>query len=172
MVPKIASQPLPQLPPGSNVFIDANIFVYGLNGVSAQCKLFLERCSREEVTGITLFEIVNEATHQFMLAEAKQKGLISSPSPRELRTKFRAIAALTKYWTQTERILALNLLFLASEESLLRSAQAERTKYCLLTNDSMIVACMRSYGVSCVATSDKDFRRVQGIAVYSPNDLP
>lgn len=99
------AQSLAQLPSGSNVFIDANIFVYALNGVSAQCKLFLERCSREEVTGITLFEIVNEATHQFMLAEAWRKKLISTLTPRELRTKFKAIAALTDYWTETERIL-------------------------------------------------------------------
>jgi predicted nucleic acid-binding protein len=126
-----AVKPLTQVPPDSNIFIDANIFVYALSGTSAQCKHFLERCSREEVTGITLFEIVNEATHRFMLAEAKSKGLIRVESARELRSKFRVIPSLIDYWTETQRILALNLLFLATEETIVRSANVERTTSCL-----------------------------------------
>lgn len=64
------AQPLSQLPAGADVFIDANIFVYGLMGQSVQCRDFLARCAREELFGISLFEIVNEATHRFMLATA------------------------------------------------------------------------------------------------------
>lgn len=167
-----AVKPLPQVPPHTNIFIDANIFVYALSGTSAQCKHFLERCSREEVTGVTLFEIVNEATHRLMLAEAKSKGLIRAESARELRNKFRLIPGLVDYWTDTQRILALNLLFVATDETIVTSANLERSTGCLLTNDSMIVSCMRAYGVSCIATSDNDFKRVTGVEVYSPDDLP
>ena len=67
----------------------------------------LERCSREEVTGISLFEIVNEATHVFMLAEARSKGLIAKNSASTLRQNFSAIPPLVEYWRETERILAL-----------------------------------------------------------------
>lgn len=165
-------RPLPQVPPDSNIFIDANIFVYALSGTSVQCKHFLERCSREEVTGITLFEIVNEATHRLMLAEAKSKGLIKVESARELRSKFRLIPSLGDYWTDTQRILDLNLLFLATDETIVTCANLERTTSGLLTNDSMIVSCMRTYGVSCIATSDNDFKRVKGVEVYRPDDLP
>lgn len=165
------SKPLPELPPDSDIFIDANIFIYALSGVSAQCRQFLERCSREEVTGITLLEIVNEATHRLMLAEAKSKGLIKTESARELRSKSGVISSLADYWSDTQRILALNLLFLATDEGLVKSANIERTSSGLLTNDSMIVSCMRSYGVSCIATSDRDFERVEGIAIYRPDDL-
>ena len=167
-----AVKPLPQVPPDTNIFIDANIFVYALSGTSTQCKHFLERCSREEVTGITLFEIVNEATHRLMLAEAKSKGLIKAESARELRNKFRLIPSLVDYWTDTQRILTLNLLFLANNENIVTAANLERATGCLLTNDSMIVSCMRTYGVSCIATSDNDFKRVQGVEVYRPDDLP
>jgi hypothetical protein len=38
----------------------------------------LERCSREDVTGLALFETVNEVTHRFMIAEALSKGLITA----------------------------------------------------------------------------------------------
>lgn len=168
----MATQPLPQIPNDSNVFLDANVLVYGLSGQSAQCAGLLERCSKEEVTGICLFEIVNEATHRFMLAEAFQKRLISKESAGTLRTHFSMIASLTDYWRDTERILDLNILFLSTNERILRNAQSERQQSGLLTNDSMIVSCMRSYGITNLATNDTDFERVSGITVYSPADLP
>src|SRR6266498_3606148 len=120
------TRPLSLIPNGSNIFIDANIFVYGLSGQSSQCKSLLERCSRQELTGVTLFEIVSEATHQFMLAEATAKGLIPHASASHLRKKFKVIASLTDYWRETERILNLNLLFIATDESVVRMAQNER----------------------------------------------
>jgi predicted nucleic acid-binding protein len=165
-------QPLTSIPPGSDIFIDANIFVYGLSNQSAQCLRLLERCSREEVIGISLFEIVNEATHKFMLAEASSKHLIAQPGrASELRQKFSAIPALTDYWRDTEKILALNLLFCSTNEQIVRSAQSERQRASLLTNDSMIMSCMREYGISYLATADGDFDRANGITVFTPNDL-
>jgi predicted nucleic acid-binding protein len=165
-------QSLERIPDGSDVFIDANIFIYGLGGLSAQCKRFLDRCSREEVIGISLFEIVNNATHRFMLAEAHSKGLISKESASGLRGKFKYVPNLTIYWQNTERILNLNLLLIAIDEPIIRVAHSERQNTGLLTNDSMIVSCMRSYGVSYLATSDNDFERVSGIMVFRPEDLP
>ena len=157
---------------GSNVFIDANIFVYGLSGTSVECLHLLERCSKEEVTGVTLFEIVNEATHRFMLAEAVSKGHIASENARALRSNFNVIKTLTAYWQDTKRILLLNLLFLSTEESIVNEAQTERSRACLLTNDSMIVACMRQYGLSSLASADGDFGRANGIILFRPGDLP
>ena len=81
------------------------------------------------------------------------------------------IASLTDYWRNTERILELNVLFLSTNERILRNAQSERQQSGLLTNDSMIVSCMRSFGITHLATNDTDFERVSGITVYSPADL-
>jgi predicted nucleic acid-binding protein len=165
-------EPLASVPAGSDIFIDANIFVYALNRTSAQCLLLLERCSREEVTGISLFEIVNEATHKFMLAEARSKGLIPSPgNAGQLRNNFTVIPALVDYWHETERILALNLLVFSTDEQILRSAQPERQEASVLTNDSMILSWMREYGIRHLATSDRDFERATGITVFGPEDL-
>jgi len=52
----MAAQPLSSLSSRSFIFIDANIFVYGLTGQCGQCRQFLDRCLREEVTGVTLYE--------------------------------------------------------------------------------------------------------------------
>ncbi len=164
--------PLASIPTGSDVFIDANIFVYGLNNVSPQCLRLLERCSREEVIGISLFEIVNEATHVLMLAEARSKGLIApSGTARELRRKFSVMPALIDYWRETERILALNLLFFPTDEQIVRRAQTERQGAGLLTNDSMIPGWMREYGIQHLATADTDFGRASGITVFGPDDI-
>jgi predicted nucleic acid-binding protein len=166
------AQPLTGVPNESNVLIDANIFVYGLTAKSAQCKTLLERCSREEITGITLFETVNNATHQFMKGEALQKGMCAVQAMRYLSQNPAQVRLLTDYWVNTQRLLALNLLFVPVEVGIVTGAQTERANAGLLTNDSIIVAAMREYGISNVATNDRQFDAVAGITVFSPTDVP
>jgi predicted nucleic acid-binding protein len=167
----MAASVLSSLRSHSFIFIDANIFVYGLSGQSAQCRQFLDRCLREEVTGITLLETVNEVTHRLMVAEALSKGLITRGTAKRLREHFGLIPGLADYWRNIERLLALNLLFVPVNEPILRGAHSERQAAGLLTNDSMIVSCMREYGVSFLATNDEDFGRVVGITIFKPGDL-
>jgi predicted nucleic acid-binding protein len=51
-------------------------------------------------------------------------------------------------------------------------ASAEvREREGLLTNDSLVVACMREQGLTHLATANGDFDRVGGIATYKPTDL-
>lgn len=162
---------LDSVPNGSDVLIDANVFVYGLTAKSAQCKMLLERCSREEVSGITLFEVVHETTHQFMIGEARQKGLFSGQGAKYLSKHPEQVKVLTDYWMNTLRLLALNVLLLPMEQGVVESAQAERVNAGLLTNDSLIVAAMREYGISRIATNDRQFETVAGISVFSPTDV-
>jgi|SRR5882724_12878952 len=161
------------IPNGSNLLIDTNIFVYGLTHKSAQCKALLERCSTEEITGITVFEVVHEATHDFMRGEARDKGLFTAT---EKGAKYLAnhpdqVKILTAYWVNTQRLLALNVLILPTEKNIVEVAQTERLNAGLLTNDSVIVAAMREYGISSIATNDHHFDAVAGITVFSPSDL-
>jgi hypothetical protein len=100
---------LDTVPNGSDVLIDANVFVYGLTAKSAQCQAFLARCSREEFTGIALFESVNNATHQFMKGEALHKGLCTGQAMKYLSANPDEVKLLTDYWANTQRLLALNL---------------------------------------------------------------
>jgi predicted nucleic acid-binding protein len=167
-------QDIKTVPGGSNVLIDANIFIYALSATSADCKALLERVSREEITGITLFEVVHEATHRFMIAEATQKGIFAGQP--EKGAKFlsknpRVVRTLSDYWVNTQRLMALNLLLLPMERSIVSSAQKERAATGLLTNDSIIVATMRAYGISAIATNDSQFDTVPGITVFSPTDV-
>jgi predicted nucleic acid-binding protein len=67
---------LENLPAGTHLFLDANIFVYAFLGHSKQCRELLGRCATEQVIGITSFDVVNEVTHRMMLAEALASGVI------------------------------------------------------------------------------------------------
>lgn len=162
---------LSSIPPGTNILIDANIFVYGLTAQSAQCKNFLERCSTEEISGITLFEVVHEATHVFMIAEGRAKGWYTSAGAKYLANHPEQVKTLSDYWRNTERLLALNIVLLPMEKDIVVGAQAERVNAGLLTNDSIIVATMREYGISRIATRDGQFDSVGGILVFSPTDV-
>jgi predicted nucleic acid-binding protein len=163
-------QRLDSVPAGSDVLIDANIFVYGLTAQSGQCKALLERCSREEVTGTTIFEVVHEATHQFMLAEATAKAG-QRRNAKYLSQHPNEVQGLTQYWANTLRLLSLNILFLPMEEPIITRAQSERVSAGLLTTDSVIVAAMREYGLTRIATNDRQFGSVPGISVYAPTDI-
>ena len=67
--------------PGAlSALVDANIFIYYLGGVSADCKTFLRHVALGEVEAHITTAIVAEVVHRRMMAEAVTKGLIS-PGP-------------------------------------------------------------------------------------------
>jgi predicted nucleic acid-binding protein len=46
-----------------------------------------------------------------------------------------------------------------------------RSRYGVLTNDSLILAAMNEYGIGCLATRDRDFDHVAQLTVYKPTDI-
>lgn len=164
-------QPLSSLPAGSDVFLDANIFVYGLSGVSAECRALLHRYGEEQVTGISSYHVVSEVTHRLTCIEAQNKGLAGARPRETLNEHPERVRRLTAYWSEIERLLSLNILLLRIEEDIIRAANKEREQYRLLNNDSLIVASMRNYGLSRLASPDEGFKRVSHIALYSPGDV-
>ena len=164
-------EPIENLPAGTRVFLDANIFVYAFLGHSNQCRELLGRCATEQVLGITALDVVNEVTHRMMLAEALGRGIIKRDSVRDLRGKWREVVKLTEYWTQTSAIFGLNILVLTTDEARLHRAQTIRVRHGLLTNDSLIVAAMEEFGIDSLATRDNDFDRVSELIVYKPTDV-
>ncbi len=162
--------PLDSLASGTDVLVDANILIYALLESSAQCRRFLNRCSNEELLGVTTVEIVNEVCHRLMLAEALRAGLVSSAQAKLLRTKRAAIPALFEYWTKTQRIFQFGLLVIGLDEARIRPAHEMRTRHALLTNDSLIVAGADEYGISNLASNDGDFDDIPWLTIYKPMD--
>ena len=162
---------LPNLPTGTDIFLDANVFIYAFGGQSQECSDLLQRCSTEEVFGITTLEVIHEVTHRLMLIEAVAAGLITRGNAAALKGKWRDVASLTQYWSLTVRIFGLNILILASDELRLQRAHTIRSQHGLLTNDSLILAAMDEYGIGCLATRDGDFDHVTPLTVYKPTDV-
>ena len=52
----------------------------------------------------------------------------------------------------------------------MRSA-AVRSRYGLLVNDSLVVTSALDHGAAALASSDRDFARIEELRWYSPNDL-
>jgi predicted nucleic acid-binding protein len=46
-----------------------------------------------------------------------------------------------------------------------------RAKYGLMVNDSLIAACMQGNGIKSLATNDAAFRKVNGLTIFSPEDI-
>lgn len=156
---------------GSNVFINAMVFVYGLQEQSWQCRDLLDRCAEEDVCGVTTLDVVAEATHKLMLLEAVAKEIITISSAAKLRERLREVTKLSEYWMQAESILSMNIILLSTDEARHRHADVVRSSDGLLTNDSLIVATMREHGLTLLASADHDFDHIYGLTRYSPTDL-
>jgi predicted nucleic acid-binding protein len=167
----MAVQPLGQLPAGSPVVVDANIFVYAANATSNECAELLERCARQEVRGVTTLEVLAEVNHRLMLEDAVAAGIIQRENASNLRRLRKSIPNLKAYWPSVERIF-MNLMILELDELRFRRAQVMREHYGLLTNDSLILAAADLYGINCLATRDDDFDDVPWLTVYKPGDIP
>lgn len=168
----LPSRSLQDLPDDTDVFLDANIFIYAFGEKSAQCRNLLLRCAQEKVFGITTLDIVNEVTHRLMILEALSVGLIQKERAEDLKKRVARIPSLTRYWVLASKIFALNVLLLHTDESRLRQAHAVRASEGLLTNDSLIVAAMNEFGIPALATRDNDFDHLPNLIVYKPTDLP
>jgi predicted nucleic acid-binding protein len=167
----VAIDRLPNLPAGTDIFLDANVFIYALGGHSNDCHQLLRRCATEEIFGITTLDVINEVTHRLMLTEAVAKHVIPKGNASALKGKWRDVATLTEYWLLASRIFALNILIAGSDGARLHRAQTVRSNYGLLTNDSLIPATMNELGIDCLATRDRDFDHVSSLTVYKPTDI-
>ena len=165
------TMPLPGLPPGTAVLIDANIFIYAAGAESPQCDALLERCAREELLGVTTIEVMSEVCHRRMVAEAFEDGLITRESVSALRRKREVVAGLHRYQAFIDEIFDLNLLILEADETRFRRSGILRRRYGLLTNDSLILAAADLYGIEALATLDEDFDQIPWRTVYKPADI-
>jgi predicted nucleic acid-binding protein len=172
MPPEEKALPLPELPTGRTIFIDANIFIYHFADLSQECSNFLERCERGELWGVTAVHILLEVLHRLMMIEGVTKGLVTSGNvAKKLRKKPNVVRELANCQTQTEAILEMGIEVVGLTSDALKISHPYRRRDGLLVNDSLTAAVMEAEGILDLATADPDFTRVKGLRVYSPLDL-
>ncbi len=161
-----------KLPAGVRAFIDANIFIYHFTGTSQECKEFLARCGRGEVFGVTGVFTLLEVLHRLMMIEATVKKLVTPGSvAKKLRRKPKAIKQLSSYYEQVKSILEMGFDIIPLSREIIATSERYRREYGLLVNDSVTVALALSQGISTLVSADRDFERVEELAVYRPMDI-
>jgi hypothetical protein len=68
---------LRDLPDGSRVFVDTNIFDLAYRAASASCVDLIERIARGEITAYVNIQVLSDLLHKLMLMEAQQKKIIA-----------------------------------------------------------------------------------------------
>lgn len=154
------------------MFVDAAIFIYHFTGVSPHCRVFLERCERGEIAGITSALVLAEVSHRLMMIEAVARGLIQPGNvAAKLREKPAVVKKLKTYQVQVDRIPLMGIDVHSVDLPTLHRSRTGREHYGLLTNDSLVLASAEGAEADGIATSDRDFRRMRDLKVYYPTDL-
>ena len=163
---------LEDLPGGTPIFVDANIFIYHFSGISLECRAFLQRCEFRQVEAFTGVHIVLEVMHRLMMLEALQKGLITGGQPaRRLKEQPEIIKVLREYNQSVQQIPRLNIRARTITSGVVRASEAIRVQNGLMTNDSITVALMRKLSLTAIATADADFDDISALRVYQPGDI-
>ena len=162
---------LKNLPRGTEVYIDANIFLYSafkhpIFGDS--CINFLIKVDEGVFTGYVSDHILNEVFHKLMVAEVSKKFKMSVKNAiKHVNTNPNVISNLETVWEEMDIIRSSNIQFLDS--GILFPIFVRMSKrYNLMATDAIHVAIMKKHNIANIATNDSDFERVEWIKVWKP----
>jgi predicted nucleic acid-binding protein len=158
---------------GDSVFVDANTFVYHFTAhprFGASCSQFLQRIARQELAGFTATHILSEVAHRVMTIEASSlhKWPATGIVPR-LKQNHGMVQNLTNFRQAVEQIPVYGVHVLVIAAGLVATAATVSQQSGLLSNDALIVAVMRTNGLTKLASNDADFDRVPGLVRYAPS---
>lgn len=159
------------LPQGVACFVDANILIYhfvDLGEISAVCSAFLARVVRSQVDAVSSTACLADAVHRVMGVEAQERFGLASGAVAWLQRHPERIRELSAFRDAARQIEALALRLLPADSRVIREAAELSAEHGLLTNDAVIVASMRRYGVTHLVTNDDDFDRLPGLTVWKP----
>lgn len=157
---------------GSEVFIDANIFIYHFTGASNECSEFLSRCEQGDIYGLTSVNVVLEILHRLMMIEAVRKKLAAPPNiVKKLQKQPPKIRLLNEYFINTKKIIDMGIKVNPISMETVLISQSARLSHGLMVNDSLIIASMQESGINSLATNDKKLAEIEGLFVYTPSDV-
>ena len=167
-----ATLTLDDIPDGTSVYVDANIFIYHFAAQSDECRRLLNRCQKMDIRGVTGAHVILEVAHRLMIMEAVAKELVSVGNvPSKLKSRPEVVSQLTDYWGSVGAIMEGNVTVLDTDVTTVKASLYWRQRYGLLVNDSVSAAMMDQADIRTIATNDRDFSRVQGLTVHIPSDV-
>lgn len=159
-------------PDQSEVFVDANIFVYHFSGpteYSDSCARLLQRIEDAKLVGFTSTLVLAEALHRLMIIEATTTlHLAPKMVLRHLKAHPSLVKQLPQHLTVPDSIQAIGITILPLNVDDVLNSNAIKKEYGLLTNDALNLAIMRHHHLNNIATNDPDFAGVPGLTVWKP----
>lgn len=163
------------LPDHSEIFLDANIFVYHFSGPTQytdSCSQLLQRIEENRLSGFTSTLVLAETLHRLMIIEAATKLHIEPKlAVRHLKGHPADIKKLDKHLTIPDKIQAIGITILPLDIGEVLKSLELKKEYGLLTNDAINLAIMRNHHFKRIATNDPDFERVTDLMVWKPTQV-
>lgn len=159
---------LQSLPSGSDVYIDANIIIFGALGQSNECRNFLQRLGTD-LFGYSDIKVLHDVMHKLMLAEVRMLQP-SKASATKLKSDPSLISSLSAWKGHVSVLLQWPISWIDLDLIEISRVQNLSTTHGLLCGDALIASLMDGYGIKHIASRDTDFDRA-GFSVFSPTDI-
>jgi uncharacterized protein len=161
---------LDNVPNGSRIFIDSNIFIYHFLNLSDSCTALLVKAEKRDITACTSTVVLAEVLHRLTIAEtAENYGIRPGQAVKFLKKNPEAVKSLEKSEDAVAEIPGFNIGILPLGRDGIFESRVMRETYCLLTNDSLNLHIMKANRIRDIATNDSDFEQVDWITVWKPS---
>ena len=163
---------LADIPGGTAVFLDANIFVYHFAPhpvLHLPCQELLERCAAQELVGYTSAHVLTNVAHRTMTLEAIDRfGWPMTGIARHMLRHPDDVRQLTRFRQVVNEIPDFGIQILPITAQLVSAAVAVTQRVGLLSGDALVVAVMQEHSLVNLASHDADFDRVPSLTRYGP----
>lgn len=160
------------IPTGEAVFVDANPFLYYFTAHPAYgvaCQELLQRVENKDLLGFTSSHVLHEVVHRLMTIEACARfNFPAKGIAHRLRRHPAEVQQLNRSRQAVDEITLIGVDVLPINKSLVSLAVDVSSQSGLLSGDALIVAIMRTNGLTNLASKDADFDRVAGLTRYAP----
>ena len=160
------------IPSGTVVFVDANIFVYAFAPhpqFGPPSEQLLERVENGDVNGVTSTHVLSDVAHRLMSLEAcAVYGWPFAGIAQRMKRHPTEVQQLTGFRQAVDAILAMGFRVVSSSIQNIQAAAILSQQHGLLSNDALLLALMQEHGIAHLASHDSDFDRVPGITRYEP----
>lgn len=161
---------LKDLPKGSKVFIDSNIFTYHLSGhgvFGVACRDFLKLVEKGEYKGYINDVVISEVLLNFLKSELlRLKKIEPYMAVKEIKKDEKLLKIVD--FSVIEFLFERLRFEVAPSEFGWKTILRIVGNYALLPNDSIHLATIEKCGIENIATNDRDFERVEWLKVWKP----
>jgi len=169
------NEKLESLEPNSEVFVDANIFLYSIFDhptLKPSCESFLTKIESNEYNAVTSPLVLNEVVYKLMLAEVANIHNLDSDRKalRLIRRNPDVITDLSQTWGDYSDIKEYPITIKKIDEKAMDLAVEFCEEYKLLTSDATHIAIMKQNNITNLASNDSDFERVGWINLHKPSE--